>query len=710
VGEQNGVDFIVMEYIEGETLAERIAAGPIPVNEAIPLLLQIAEGLEVAHEKGIIHRDLKPANIKIGPDGKPKILDFGLAKAFGADDDAAPDSSQSPTLTKGTALGAIIGTASYMSPEQARGRRVDRRADIWAFGCVFFEALTATKAFHGDTVTDTLAAIVHHEPDWNKLPGETPSSLLRLLKRCLTKDLRQRARDAWDLRVELGQLLSEPSTVGAVVEDRRSAPASSRRTMLLAIGALVLGAFGGARFFRAPRADAPTIHFAIDIAENGAQRQSSSIAMSPDGSSVVYEGGTGLMLRRLASLEPLELEGTNGAYHPVFSPDGRWLVFAQQRQLKRMSLQGGPPLPLENAVVGRVRGMTWGPDGSIIYNAGVREGLWRIAPSGAAAERITTPDSERGEQSHRFPDVLPDGGTVLFAIETEGSFDEATIAAFSLASGEQKVLVEGGTRPTYLSSGHLAWVRAGVVLVAPFDRDKLELTGPAVPLLEHVSYNSNIGEAAVRFSASGSLVYVSSRGSDERVLVWVDRNGEEQPLSHYKRAFLSARLSPDGRRVAVGVQGERSDIWILDTERQALERLTSTGNNASPIWSPDGNRIAFASDRAGGRGNIFLKQVGSTLEAEQPLPTERYQVPQSWSADGKQIVYYRTSTDNSGEIWSLSFEEELKSRLVVVSLGRDGNARLSPDGRWLAFMNGSGSLRARVSRGRTAQSNLDERR
>ena len=268
--------FLVMELVEGETLAERIATGPIPVDEAIPLFIQIAEGLEVAHEKGIVHRDLKPPNIKIGPDGKPKILDFGLAKAFGGDHEAAPVSSQSPTLTKGTALGAILGTASYMSPEQARGRTVDRRTDIWAFGCVLYEALTAAKPFHGDTVTDTLAAIVHHEPDWKALPPETPSSLRRLLKRCLTKDLRQRTRDAWDLRVELGQVLSEPSSVGAE-DSGRSGRASSRRARLLAIGALVLAALAGAMFSRAPRTAAPTIRFAIDLPEK-CRRQSSAVA------------------------------------------------------------------------------------------------------------------------------------------------------------------------------------------------------------------------------------------------------------------------------------------------------------------------------------------------------------------------------------------------------------------------------------------------
>ena len=406
---------------------------------------------------------------------------------------------------------------------------------------------------------------------------------------------------------------------------------------------------------------------------------------------MVYPGETGLMLRRLASLEPEPLAGTNGAAYPVFSPDGGWLVFGQRGQLQRMSLRGGPPLPIENAIVRLPMGTSWGPDGTIVYNAGVAEGLWRIAPGGGAAERITTPEGQPGEHSHRFPDVLPDGRTVLFAIETAGSFDEATIVALSLDSGEKKVLVEGGTRPTYLPSGHLAWVRSGVVLVAPFDRDKLELTGPAVPLVEDVSYAPAFGHAAVRFSASGSLVYVSSRGSDQRVLVWVDHNGEEQPLSRYTRAFSSPRLSPDGRRlaVAVQVQGERSDIWILDTSRQALERLTSTGNNAFPIWSPDGDRVAFTSDRAGGRGNIFLKQVGSSLEAEQPLPTERWQVPQSWSADGKRIVYTRTATDNRNEIWSLSLEEEPESRLAVDSPFHERRARLSPDGRWLAFAGGN---------------------
>ena len=552
-----------MELVEGETLAERIARGPIPTDEALALFKQIAEALEAAHEKGIIHRDLKPANIKVTPEGTVKVLDFGLAKAL-VEDGAVVDISQSPTLTKeGTQAGVILGTALYMSPEQARGKTVDQRADIWALGCVLFEALTAKKCFFGETVTDTLAAVVRGEPDWAALPATTPRTLRDLLTRCLKKDPRLRVQHVGDARIALVEAHEEPAGAAPAHGIRKA------HLYLVAGAAAVVGATLTSLFMSSPTPLAdPVTRSILSLAPayQLAVFQTRTVAISPDGRSVVWvgnqDGARRLYLRRLEELEAHPIVGTEGAQMPFFSPDGQWVGFTTGfTGLMKVSLGGGAPISIDQSVGGR--GASWSADGTIVFTQGVQSGLSTIPSDGGPIETLTSVDRESGETTHRLMDVLPGGRGVLFTRGTSDltTWDDASIAVLDLETGRHQILIEGGTNPRYSTTGHLVYARAGSLLAVAFDADSLEVQGVPVTVLEGVATSPNTGQAEFGLSRDGTLIYApgDSWGDDHRV-VWVDRDGDVEPLIETPRAFMTAGLSPDGRMLALEIDGASQSV------------------------------------------------------------------------------------------------------------------------------------------------------
>ena len=574
--EAEGKPFLVMELVDGETLAERIALGPLPVTEALTLSQQITEALEAAHEKGVIHRDLKPANIKVDPEGHVKVLDFGLAKAFG-DDIPESVSSASPTLSRdATRTGVILGTAVYMSPEQARGKGVDKRTDIFSFGAVLYEMLTGKKAFTGEDVSEVLASVIKQEPDWKALPADVPPSVVKLLGRCLTKDRKKRLRDIGDAGSEIEEILASPRTPVA------SEAAQPRKQMLpWALMGIASVAFLVA-LWRPWQPEIPSessVRLSVQLGAGDHQlfpygnRHGAMVVLSPDGKTLAFVGRTPdgisqIYLRSLDSLEATPLSGTEGAGSPFFSPDGQWLAFFSGGALKKVSVSGGAALTIAEVSVGR--GGTWGPDDTIVYTPTGTTGLYRVPASGGTPVELTT--LREDETSHRWPWFLPNGKGVLFIVQAQGeSFNDATIEAVLLDSGERKVLHRGGTYPRYASSGHLVYAREATLFAMPFDLDRIEPIGEPSPVIEGIlTYGSNNGASYYAFSGDGSLVYVSGVVSLEQVpreLVRVDREGKASPLTETLGDYETPRFSPDGQRLAVRIGDPNQEVWLLELSR-----------------------------------------------------------------------------------------------------------------------------------------------
>ena len=558
--QSNGTHYLVMELLPGETLAERIKQeGAVPVEEALKIAIQIAEALEAAHEKGVIHRDLKPANVKVTPEGKVKVLDFGLAKAF-AGDVADSNPSQSPTLSAvATMQGVLLGTAPYMSPEQARGKVVDRRTDIWALGCVLYEMLTGKQAFDGEDITEILAAVVKTEPDWKRLAPSTPTKIRDLLRRCLEKDKSLRMRDAGDLRIEIQEALIAPP---GELEVAASAPPIQfwRRTSVIAPASLLIGGLVAALVFWTlkPAPTPPTSRVTRTVinlppGDELAALDFQAIAISPDGTQLAYvathSGTRQIFLRALDSLEAKPLAGTEGANTPFFSPDGQWLGFFAGGKLKKISVNGGAPLTLGN--VTNPNGATWGSNGTIIF-ARTSGSAEQISDAGGAPHALT----HFAEGYHASPEFLPGDKAVLFS--------GAGIFAQPLDSGEPHNLVPGGRSPHYAMTGHVVYAQGGNLMAAPFDARRLQITGAAVPLAEGVLRRGVAGGMQYAISGTGSLVYIPGTSAAAVRLVWVNRNGTEEALPAPPNRYVLPRLSPDGRRVAMSIQEEDRQVWLYD--------------------------------------------------------------------------------------------------------------------------------------------------
>ncbi len=686
------IHFLVLELVEGETLQELVAKGPVPVEEALKVCRQIAEGVEAAHEKGVIHRDLKPANVKVTPEGKVKILDFGLAKAF-EEEVPVTDISQSPTLTEEmTRAGVILGTAAYMSPEQAKGKPVDKRADIFAFGAVLYELLTGKRAFEGETITETIAAVLKSEPDWEKLPSDTPWRIQELLRRCLTKEPHDRLDGIANVRIEIKLALSEPATISPIGVGSAAQPPLWKRaipwSVALLMGVIAISiAFWSSRQSTSP----PLTKFMIAPAlPASTTRLSGNLAISADGRHVVYrsntEKGDQLYLRSLDDLVERPIPGTEGALSPFFSPDGNSVGFFAGFQLKKVSLAGGSPITLCDARRLGVSG-SWSPDDTIVFSAFHESGnaLFRVSASGGEPEILATSDLDKGETGYRLPHILPGGKTVLFTTTQSdgGVVADYQIAALSLETGERKILIEDGRQATYVNTGHLIYEQPGTgnMMAVLFDLGTLEVTSGPVPVLQGVRYNPTNVDYAL--SDEGTLVYIpTSEGSG---LIWVNRDGRTQPVTEIQRNFSAPRLSPDGTRLSVTVSDEAGtpNIWIYEIAREILTQFTVEGGNLRAIWSPDGQQLIFASNRATGLPDLFWMPIDGSAEAKQLTTGENSQFPTSWSPDG--LVAYVEVVMPGGDILVLSLDGERDTETVLATQYNERNGIFSPNGRWLAF-------------------------
>jgi eukaryotic-like serine/threonine-protein kinase len=687
-GECAGICFLVMELVPGETLDAKLSREALALPEALDICGQIAAALEAAHEKGIVHRDLKPANIKVTPDGQVKVLDFGLAKAL--DTDSGTPVVQATTFA-GSEAGVVLGTAAYMSPEQARGRPLDRRTDIWAFGCVLFEVLTGRRAFPGATMSDTIAGILERQPEWALLPAETPPAIHRLLRRCLVKDPTHRLRDIGDARLEIEEASSAPQ------EGRPDTRAWQRRW--IPIGSLVVGALAGAGIGLAlrtatARPPATPAHFMVRLSneEPLAGLDFPAVAISPDGSQMAYVaargGRTQLVLRRMNAVEPTPVAGTTGALGPFFSPDGDWIAFFAGGKLKKVPVSGGPSVTICDAAIGF--GGSWGTDDTIVFSPATGSPLFRVAAAGGAASRVTTLDATRGEFSHRWPELLPDGKTVLFTVGTLGSWDEAEIVAQSLTSDDRRVVLKGGTHPRYLRTGHLLYARSGTVMVVPFDARRLAVTGSPARVLDNVMESFD-GASQLTVSRSGTLIYVpGNTQTATRRLVSLDPSGAATPFAAPARAWASPRVSPDGRRLALTVTDTTEDIWIYDIADGSLRQLTFEGDNSAPIWMSDGERVTFNSNRSGAP-NLFLVRADGRGAPERLTSSDGIQIPGSWSPDGTVLAFVEHHPTTGRDIWMLRHPGGRQPEPFVRTAFDESAPRFSPDGLSVAYVsNASG--------------------
>ena len=693
--ESGGVRALVLELVDGETLADRIDRGPVPLNEALSIAKQIAEALEAAHEQAVIHRDLKPSNIKVRQDGMVKVLDFGLAKlvAPASERDAVVTTT---TLPLETAAGVILGTPAYMSPEQARGYAVDKRSDIWAFGCVLYEMLTGKRTFPGPTSSDVMAAILEREPDWRALPAATPSSVRRLVQRCLDKDTKRRLRDIGDARIDLDEaLIAAPAVDGELrTPARYQSPwfAWSVAAVAVTVAALfaLRGFWGAARPDRALSSERSVVRFTETLPEDTQLAPAPALAVSPDGRRVAYVGirkGTRtLYVRDVNQVSPRSMPGTQGADEPFFSPDGQWIGFFAEGKLKKVPVAGGAPLTLCDA--SGPRGGTWGTDNSIIFAPSAASALLRVSADGGTPQPVTTLDRTQNEASHRWPQFLPGGETIVYAAGPTVSvfgWIEARVIAQSLETGARRVVAQHGTFPQYTASGHLLYFQGGIAYAQLFDPDRLQVSGEAMPVLDRVPNLAGINGGAFELAVSptGTLAYVPGIVREPQSLVWVSRDGKEQTIEIPSGTFGGGpRLSPDGKQIAVTVVGTaESDIWVYDLARSTATRLTFGGRNLWPVWMPDGSRIAYASHRAGST-NAYWKRADGTGAEEQLTTSLQTFFPQSFSPDRKTLLLSQLP----GRVAVLPLETPRTTWVFQIGEGIGGDPAFSPDGRWIAYI------------------------
>jgi len=700
--EADGRPFLVLELVEGEDLTERLKRGPIPVDEALAIAKQIAEALEEAHEHGIVHRDLKPANVKLTPDGKVKVLDFGLAKAY-ADPSAGglgPDLSQSPTLARtGTQAGVILGTAAYISPEQARGKPVDKRSDIWAFGVVLYEMLSGRRLFAGETVSDVLAAVLKTEIDLAGLPGATPPALRRLVGRCLDRQPKERLRDIGEARVALERLATGDAGV-----DHAPRPGPGRGSTRLpwaiaalsTLAALALWLAGG----NAPApASAPTVRFELAWpgATSSASADSAYFDLSPDGRWLVMVAQGQLFVRALDSVLERPLAGTEGASYPFWSPDSAWIGFFAGGELRRIARDGGSAQKLCDTPGGR--GGAWSPEGTIVFSdRGGAFGLSRVGEQGGKPIPLPRVPSSGGTSNHRYPQFLPDGRHFIFTYLT-GSPEAAGVYVGDL-DGTPPVRVLDGTdhalfapAPTPAEAGHLLFRRQEVLMARPFDAERLRVVGEMFPVAERVGQSGNTGHGAFAVSASGVLAY-SELSRESEVLTWLDRSGRRSGTTTGRLALRGFALSPDERIAAYASSNVsfRGDVWLQPMGGGSPSRFTF-GNSgpgwAFPLWSPDGRQLAYATrDNAGqDRYEIRRRRVDRTGPEETLLSVDAgiYR-PWDWSPDGRHLVY---SDDRSSDLWLLPLEGGAKPLAFTATPAQDCCAQFSPDGRFMAYASGA---------------------
>ena len=696
VEDVDGTPALILELIDGNTLAERIAKAPISIGDALNIAGQIADALEAAHEKGIVHRDLKPANIKITPDAVVKVLDFGLAKAA-TGDASGPDLTQSPTVTiGGTRDGVILGTAAYMSPEQARGKPVDKRTDVWAFGAVLYEMLAGTRAFGGEDVSETLAFVLTKEPDWTALPANTPESIRRLLLHCLNKDRKRRLADIADTRMEIDEAMA--ASAEDRVMPRGSAPVRTRvGAITWTLGALVVVlACAVAWLQMRPPSETPqpVVRSSLSVPDPGSAPGGTdsqpSLAISTDGTHIVYASQVGqLYVKALDQVAFVRLSGTDLGYSPVFSPDGKSIAFFGygQRVLKRVSLLGGAATTI-TGVDGIPAGIAWGADDTVFFaTLSARGGLYRVPGRGGAPERLTAVDEARGDVFHTWPSVLPNGKGVLFTSCKD--LLQCHVAVVSLKTHVITYLV-AGNYPRYSSTGHIVYVADGAVRAVGFDQGRLSLTTDnPVPVIDGVRVKRT-GSADFDLAANGSMVYLPGEFASRRTLVWVNSEGSEQALALAARGYDWVRVSPDGRRVAAEIAGEArgNSLWVSDVTRPTLIPIASdvNGGAAFPFWTPDGSRVVFSTSPTA----LFSTAADGTSASESlaSIAGAGFVAAESWTDGGRTLVF---TYGNVGQphigLLSLEGNEPWKP---LADRATDASAvAISPSGKWLAYQSGS---------------------
>jgi len=713
VEECDGRTALVLEYIDGETLAERINKGALAINEGLRTALQIAEALEAAHEKNVIHRDLKPANVKITSQGMVKVLDFGLAKALENEVPASAALSQSPTVNiAATEIGLILGTAGYMAPEQARGKTVDRRADIWAFGVVLFEMFSGKRAFEGETVTETLAKVLEGEPNWNQLSPRLPVELRKLIQRCLVKNPKDRLQAIGDARTLLQDLIADGSSHTEFSEP--SAHPLWRRALPWAAAPLflILGLMWKPSVVPS-RNDSYQYEYPLPGNQWLAHNYRHSVELSADGRRIAFVASVPsnppaqrrIYVRDLDQVEAIPIPGTEGAQNPFFSPDGRWIGFEREQKIQKVAIAGGAPVTLvENLKVPSgdwaAPGMSWGKNGMIVFPKSLGVGLTTIRDSGGEPEPFTTLDTAANESSHRLPHFLPDGTAVLFTVlhytTISPDWKRAQVWVKSFKDGKRKLLIDNALDARYAGNGSLIFARQGKLYAVRFDPASLSVTGEPIQVLDGVT-QALYGSAAVTWTGAaqfsvtenGTLFYAP--GSIEppllSALVWVDRTtGKVTPLPGMKPMFhFATRFSPDGKRIAVSDLYVNKDVWVFDMARETEDRATYEGQNAFPIWSPDGSRMAFRSDRSGPL-RIYLSKDWASRDVT-PITSGPLDVPSSWTPDGKELIFTRgfSATGGNTDIYVVSADQPSNVRAVVATAATESFPELSPDGKWLAY-------------------------
>jgi serine/threonine-protein kinase len=708
--ESNGAQFLVLEFVDGETLADRLAKGPIPLAESLRIAHEVIDALEAAHEKGIIHRDLKPGNVALTADGKVKVLDFGLARYEAGDAGSSIDLTASPTLAyAGTQAGIILGTAAYMSPEQAKGRAVDKRSDVWAFGCLLFEMLSGKKAFEGEDVSDTLAAILRGEPDWSALPSDVPPTVRSLIKRCLEKDRRARIPDLSVVRYLLSDSAAADllSASGLHIKAAVAEATPQKRSMMpwLAAAVFALG-FAAVLVLWSPwrRAAAPSIvRVSTEVgADTSLVPAFTAVALSPDGSMIAFAGADAtnpshVFIRRLDQLQATMLPSTEGAVAPFFSPDAQWLAFFSGGKLKKVAVSGGAAVTLCDAP--SARGGSWADDGSIVFQPESTPGtpLMRVSAAGGAASPLM--HLADGEAMQRWPQMLPGSKAVLFtSLGTGGSvFDAGQIVVQKLPDGPRTVLVKNAYFGRYARSGHVLYVQQGTLFAAPFDLDHLELTGAGVPAVESLLSTNANGSAQLTIADNGTLAHVSGATvSSAAPIDWLDASGKTTPLRSTPSDWSSPSFSPDGTRLAVDISdGTQVDIWVYDWARDTLSRLTfDKTDDVRPAWTPDGRRIVFASKRGEkGEQNLYWQRSDGTGDVQQLTEGTNVKYGGSFHPSGKYLAYTEVRPGTASDVMILPLEGDEaagwkpgKATAFLSAPYTEGSPHFSPDGRWIAYL------------------------
>src|ERR1700735_671207 len=702
VGNQDGVEYLVMEYIEGETLAKRLESGPLVTTEVLRYAIEVADALDRAHRQGVIHRDLKPGNIMLTKSGA-KLLDFGLAKASAPP--LAGDFSSSPTVSRPlvgrapsdalTAQGTIVGTYQYMSPEQLEGGEADARSDIFSFGSVLYEMATAKKAFAAKSTPSLIAAILKEQPKpISELQPMAPPALERVVKTCLEKDPDERWQNAGDLKRELGWIASAGSQAGipAPVDSKRK---TRDRAIWIAAGALLTLAvaylFWQSGLWQGRSVTLP-IHLSVALPAGKVLPNDSTdpLAISPDGSTIVFSARgddrkTQLYMRKLGSFESTPISGTEGAHCPFFSPSGEWLGFvSDDYRLKKISLRGGSPVELADHA-GPI-GASWSDDDTIYYIKSFAYGMYAVPAAGGQPKQLTQTGSTPDDRGHLWPNVLPGKNGVIFTVWTGRSLNDARIEVLSLSSGKRKVLIEGGTNARYIPGGHLAYARNGALFVVGFDPKRMELKGTPVPVTEGIMTGASNGDATFAVSNNGTLVFQPGTFvAYQRNLVWLDRTGKSTNIVDGVKPYSSPVISPDGKRIALTLQGSSFDVWVYDLERDTFTKASFGGDDYEPFWSPDGKMLAYSSSKS---GNIQAYVKHGVVQGDETMVTDgtAFRNLFGWTPDGRELILSRENKDTGVDIYAVTVEGDHKQRPIVATPLHQAEASISPDGKWLAYV------------------------